>query len=720
MRNISKVTCLQQDSTDCGAACLLSVLRYYGGYDTLEHVRELCGTNVQGTSLLVLYDVAKLLELKVKSYKADIEYIKGVQCPHILHIHTEDGLLHYVVLWSYKDGVFCVSDPAYGVGKWSESDMTKKWRDGICMSIEKGESFISSKCKSRQKLRWLYGMVASDWPVYVCSVVLGVVTSLFGFSTSVFSQKLIDVWLPAGNIRQILISLLFLLVILVVQAVVSSARGLVLSHQGKELNIGLMRKFLDRMMSMPLRFFENRKVGDIISRLKDVGTIQRVICSLIGGNLVLNILILFFSFIILFYYSKAVFTVLAVSLPVLTVLLYCFNKRVKDGQYGVMSSNAAVESHFISMFQFIRFYKVFDVMDRLYSYSDSIYTNNQDCSFRLSRLQIKLSLYFSLVTVLDLVLIMIIGSYQVVEGLLSIGSLTAVIAISNMIIPAIVELSSTPIYVSEARIAFDRVYDITNREENSENNPFEEALDLDSVDLYNITFRYTSSVPLLNDISFSFKRGVLYGIIGESGVGKSTLCKILERSYLPTQGSVLYNGLYDYRNISQKKLYASLGVVTQDIPIINGTLIENICPLEDDKDTLIKALNICNSMGFDRFIAGFVNGYNTVVGETGLKLSGGERQMLALMRIVVRRPKLIILDEPTSAMDRNMEQFALKVIQELKSTAIVIMVTHKFHLLKKYADQICVLNGDKGIISGTHSELLGFKNIYSQYWSDVV
>ena len=661
LNRIKRSTCLQQDSSDCGVACLLTIIKYYDGEDTIDNLRELSGTNIQGTTLLGLYDAAIQKGLKAESFRGDIEYLKGIDTPHILHIKPSTDMLHYIVLWGYNNGLFYITDPAIGFVKWDVIELEKQWCYRICMSLQASENFIISTSFRDTKRKWITNIVKEDWATYIISVILGILSSILGISTSVFTQKLLDKWIPDQNIKLIIIAILFLTILLTIRILAEAARNLLMCKQSKKLNIDLMSRFFERILHKPLSFFEYRKTGDIISRLGDIPRIQHVICSIVGGNLILNILLLLSALTAILFYSTTLAIFLVLTIPILLGIIVRFNKKIKHEQYHVMSSYANVESTFISAIQGIRLFKVYNRYKQLNSLNQIIYGENQKATLSLGKLSIKLSALYGLVILVVTTVIMLYGSIAVINKNLSIGEFTAIISLTTMIIPCITDLSTIPIIINEAKVAFDRVC-------------------------------------------------YIHGIIGESGSGKSTLCKLLEESYPPSNGEIILT-LNNQKN---------LGSASQEVPIINGTIIDNICLYADTETDIQKVIETCSKYNVEPFLKRFSMGLQTIIGESGVKLSGGEKQMIGLLRILYRDCNIIILDEPTASMDSEMENWVMQTLTRIKKDKVIIMVTHKFNLLKKYADKICILKDGKFSHSGSQAELMKTNNLYSNFWIDTL
>jgi len=721
VKRIKHSVCLQHDSSDCGVACLLSVIKFFGGEETFDNLRELSGTNVQGTTLLGLHDAALSKGLAPVSLKGDIKYLKNIEAPHIIHITTDTNLLHYVVVWGYSEDAFFITDPAVGFTKWSDLDVERQWKSKVCMSLSKTDNFVVSHKIEEAKKKWIVNIIKEDWSIYVVSVILGGLSAVLGMSTSVFSQKLLDRWIPQHNVKQIIVAMCFLMVLLVIRLFASAARSWLMCKQSKMLNISLMGTFFQKIIRKPLNFFEHRKTGDLVSRLGDVPKIQNVICSVVGGNLILNILFLFAVVVVLLHYSSFLSLFVFFMTALMFGLMTKFNGKIKFCQYGVMSSYANVESNFISAIQGIRTFMVYGGYDKLDYLNNSLYEKCQNATFSLGKLSIKLSVYYGLVTTIVIIAVMLYGSLSVVYGNLSVGGFTAVISLVTMVMPCIIELSMVPISINEAKVAFDRVYDISTLSDQTDECKISCARDsVINISAKCLCFRYICNPPIINKLSFEFKVGNTYGVIGESGAGKSTLCKLLEGSYAPTSGLVLINNQIQCVDVNSADKAFIIGSATQDVSIVNGTILDNICLYADTSDDYNKVVNVCTKYGLERFIERFKMGLYTIVGETGVKLSGGEKQMIGLIRLLYKNPKILVLDEPTASMDSEMEVLAMNIVSKIKRDAIVILVTHKFKILKNYADEICILENGTFTKKGTHKELMNSDNLYSRFWLEAI
>lgn len=246
-----------------------------------------------------------------------------------------------------------------------------------------------------------------------------------------------------------------------------------------------------------------------------------------------------------------------------------------------------------------------------------------------------------------------------------------------------------------------------------------EVLEISKLSIQNLDFRFAGRSSLLKNISLEVQKGEMIALLGESGSGKSTLLQILQRFYAIESGQILVNNT-DWQHWNTPTLRSNMGVVPQEIKLFSGTLLDNIClskiKSQAEAEDIIK---FCQEYGFSRFFETFPQNYLTILGENGVNISGGQRQLVALARALYRKPQLLLLDEPTAAMDRNTERFIVELLKKLKSGIAIILVTHKMQTAKR-CDRIYLLENGKISILGSHEDLLLEENLYQQSWADLV
>lgn len=694
-KKVKKSLVLQKEASDCGVACLSTLMSFYGCECEIEELRTLSGTSSAGTTLLGLHDASAAKGFEVKCGEADIDYLSRINEPHILHVLLANNLQHYVVVWEYKNGVFTVFDPnpAKGLISVQESELLKVWKSKICLLLKPTDKIDSAHGTIKRKSRFLKDVLVRQVPLLLLCAFLGLLISSMGLMTAVFSQRLIDNWLVERSIGAIFMSIFVLFCFLCARVAFAVFQNFVLALQTRKINVGLFDSFWSSLLCRPLAFFDSRKVGDLVSRVNDIRKLQMGISDIFGGRYIVDITIAVVVLIALFYYLKVYTFTIVIALFCSTLLAIRVTKVIPKKQRHVMATYAAAESSFISTVQGVRTIKNSNKHKEFHLLNLALYRQYQDAEFALSKAGIKVSGVFGLVNVTLMVsaLVSAVCSYFYAGS--SIGAIMAVVTLAGSLSNPISELALLPICLSESKIAFDRMDEIAKVRNNGHDYICSKQVRpiINSISLDNVGFRYIGRSAILSSVNIIMERGKVYGIVGRNGSGKTTLVKILEGSYNPMIGSIIVDG--ETCSINNNSLVENVGVIPQDIYILNGTLIDNICLYAQSVQEMELAVSICKSYGLeDIFIKKFPQGYATILGESGITLSGGEKQLIALARVVCKRVPLIIMDEPTSAMDVEMERLFVSVLEKMRNNAITVIISHKTDLLEECADEIHMLN----------------------------
>ncbi|HCT29192.1 MAG TPA: hypothetical protein DIW31_00295, partial [Bacteroidales bacterium] len=286
----------------CGLACLTSLVKYHGGETTQEKLRDASGTTLQGTSLLGLYQSAQKLGFEVKGYEADIENLKKMEVPVILHILKDGNLEHYIVCYGYENGKFILGDPGWGIIEYREEELEAVWKSKALLMLKPGKGFIRKKTDSKNQLAWIKGLIKDDVAVLLIAAFMGMLLAVLGLAVAIYTQKLIDKILPSGNKELLFKSLGIFVAILLARAFIGYIRGIFLIRQSKDMNIRIVSSFFGKLLLLPKSFFDSTSTGDMIGRLNDSQRIQRVVISL-SSNILIDVLIIISSLIYIFMLS---------------------------------------------------------------------------------------------------------------------------------------------------------------------------------------------------------------------------------------------------------------------------------------------------------------------------------------------------------------------------------------------------------------------------------
>ncbi|MBK7872237.1 MAG: peptidase domain-containing ABC transporter [Saprospiraceae bacterium] len=708
----------QRDATDCGAACLLSVLKYYGSNAPLDRLREWSGTSTTGATLLGLYQAAQRTGLEAEGFEADIAHLKSLDTPCILHIVKEESLLHFVVCYQYDatSNTFLIGDPAEAsIKNFSPEQLESIWQSKTLLLLKATSNIQSADKESLwYKIKWIYDFIKIDLNLLLTSFTLGVIISVLGLSVAIFSQKLVDDFLPKGDTVRLVVGCALLLFLLLVKTLFTYLRQLFLLRQNKDFNIRILEYFYQSLLLLPKPFFDSRKTGDLIARMNDTSRIQQTV-AIVFSSLAIEVVMVIAGMVALFSYSPNIGWVALLWLPIFTFIVYRFYKKILNAQREVMVSYAHNESNYIDTIQGIGTIKVAGKENFFSRITHQFYERFQEARYHLGITGLSFAISAEIAGTFFIVGIILYSSFLVLGGSISIGAVMAIVQLIGMVMASAASIANANIALQEAKVALDRMQEFTTLV--PEYKPDEEShkqslTHLDYLQVKDLDFRFTGRPLLLENITLEVRKGEIIAILGESGCGKSTLLQILQRFYIPENGNIILNGesLESYSITDWRKL---LGVVPQQIKLFNGPLLANILLSEPEGLNEETFVAFFENYGFDAFFQKFPAGYETILGETGVNISGGQQQMVALARALYQKPQLLLLDEATSAMDRNTERHILDLLQKLRSEMGIILVTHRTKTAS-IADRIYIIEDGKIVESGNHQSLMQSKNLYSE------
>jgi ATP-binding cassette, subfamily C, bacteriocin exporter len=714
LKHIKKTHTLQLDQSDCGVACLLSLIKLYNGNQSIEKLRELSGTTKQGTTMLGLYQVAVQLGFTAEGCEADIQTLIDHKQAVILHVLTENQLQHYVVCYEYNEGKgFLIGDPGKGIHYLSILELEKIWTSKTCLILEPNEKFITEKTGKNAQQKWFLSILKEDYKLIWISILLGFFIAGLGMSMALFSQKLIDDILPSHNIKKLISGISLLTILLLAKIGITILRQYFLLQQSKDFNNRINNSFFDSLLYLPKPFFDTRKTGELIARLNDAQRVQGVI-KMLSSTLVIDVLVSIISLIFLFSYSWELGLISTLSLPVYFYIIYRNNKKIIKAQTEIMQTDAINESNYITSIQGISTIKNDNKQDVFKNLNKYIFANYQEKIFNLGKINISLSWQSGLASVVFLIGILIYTSVQVFDKEIKIGELMAILGIVGSLLPSIANLALISIPINEAKIAFNRMYEFASIEKEKEDGL--EISEINSISIQNLSFRFAGRSELFHNVNIEIQKGKFTAIVGESGSGKSTIGQILQRFYKFENGNIILNDQYKLQEIELKNYRNLLAVIPQEITIFNGNIIDNILlGIIDSPENILKFIT---EYHFESFFNSLPQGLATIVGEEGINLSGGQKQIIALARALYKRPQFLILDEATSAMDRNTENFTMKVFKKIKPNCAILFISHRLNILKNVADSVYILENKTISDFGNHRELMTSDNFYSNYWKE--
>lgn len=710
---------LQQDQRDCGVACVLSLVRYYGGDSNFEQIRRLSGADLTGTSLLGLKEASTHLGFEADGYEADVPALLEHGKPVILHVELEGGMQHYVVwhglMSNNGEAHHLIGDPARGIVEWSKSKLEGHWKSKTCLVLEPSEVFIKIDKENTRKKEWFLGLVEQDFPLLGVSAGVGVLVAALGLTMAVYLQQLIDKIIPSKDTTRIAIATILVIVLLLARVGLSILRQLLLLRQSNGFGTRMNASFYERLLHLPKSFFDTRRIGDFVARSNDTSRIQNTI-STFAGNLLVDLFMILASFGLLFYYDWKIGLISLLTLPIYFLLIYFQNKGLIEAQTNVMIAYSWNESNFINTIQGIADIKNRNKQNFFSNLNKILFGRFQDRVYESGIKQVYLSASTGMAAVMFISIVLTLTIKAVYENQIKIGEMTAIIAAVSSLFPSVTNLALISVPLNDARIAFERMYEFVQvKTEKSETSLL--PLTFQALCFEGVTFRFAGKQQILRGIDLFLKKGEIISIIGESGGGKSLICQLIQRFYEPESGNILINENMSLTVLEVQQWRNIVGIVPQQVHIFNSSVIDNIC-FSSSPEEVEATFKLLENYGFMPFLEGLPQGILTIIGEEGVNLSGGQKQLIGLARALVARPQLLILDEATAALDRHTERFVLRLLQKLKNDMGILFITHRLHTLRNISDRIYLL--ENGFFShfGTHEQLLQTSNSYSEYWQE--
>lgn len=671
---------LQHDSSDCGVACLLSALHFFDGQDNLENLRKLSGTTAEGTTLLGLCHAAEKVGLVAVGYEAEPEQLKALDGLCILHLSLSGGVQHYVVCYGFDvlKQCFLIGDPAKGVEEWTEEKLMDCWKK-VLLTLAPEKGFVTTKMKNADQRNWFLKLLKDDLLILVISALLGIVIAVLGLSTALFTQKLVDEIIPENQLNRLYAGLTMLFLLLVARAAIVFLRQHFLLQQAKAFNERITGAFLSNLLYLPKLFFDTRKTGDLISRLNDTQRIQKSVAYLCGTCIIdLLVVISFAAYLFAYHYSLGLTALLAI--PLMGLIAAHFKNIVVGQNMALMGAYAANESNYIDTIQGISEIKAAGKEEQFSARASTYFQSFQSKGFALGKTGNRFNLFMEAVATVIILAILAEVSYLGIHGLLKIGEMMAVLTIAISFIPSCTRLMLTSLQIQEAKVAFNRMYEFASAAPEEINVALLKAEDWDEkveeLELKNISFRFAGRKQLLSNVNLYLNKGTITALLGESGCGKSTVLQIIQKFYQMESGEILVNNKHHLHHISTTAWRKLIGVVPQDIKIFNCSIVQNIC-LSELGPAYLKVIELCQLYGLGDYFDQFPQGLLTRVGEDGLNLSGGQKQIVGLMRALFKQPQVLLLDEPTASLDPKTEIFILNLLDRLKVEMCVLLITHK-------------------------------------------
>lgn len=670
----------QVDLDDCGPACLLMMLNAWGGNASFERVRDACGSSGQGTTLLQLATAARQFGLDATGVEGTYDALTEEVLPCVVHLVTREGAGHYAVATRRTNRGVTLADPAHGMRLVRRRAFEEAWRSRAALVVSPGPAVFYEG--TRTPLGFLLAYLRPQFSLLWQVVFLGVAAMAASAAVALIVQRLVDHVIPLKRNAAIAAVTVSLVVLLGFRAAASYWRARFLGRLSRALAESLSSDTFRHLYRLPKRYFDTHRLGDINTRIGDIFSINQSVAGF-AGALLMDVLAVAFSLALVIAFSRTQGLLAAASLVGFGTYALSSSRRLRERQGQVLAGRTMIESENLNALEGIDHIVTFSAQEAFVRRLSHLAMRHAGDLEDVSALSARMLFIAEIATAALTAACLGVGSYSVVSGELKLGALLAVYSLLvGMIVPIV--------RVTEGATTFPGVLLATSRLNNLSLSAPEHSVEsgcpvahgrFAHLALRRGTFSWANDRPLWTDVDLVLQRGEMAALVGPSGTGKSTLVEVLQRRYLLHGGELLVDGR-DACEIDLLSYRRAVAVVTRDTRIFKGTIFDNIA-LGDPDVGLERIAQAIESSGLLSVMGRLPRGLGTMVGEGGLALSDGERQVVGFLRVLARRPPVILVDEGFSGLDASLESLLLEATRRRAKEGIVLIVTHSDDLASK-------------------------------------
>jgi ATP-binding cassette, subfamily B, bacterial CvaB/MchF/RaxB len=682
---------LQTQAAECGLACVGMIANYFGHEIDLASLRRRFTTSLKGATLNDVMLIAHRLGLASRALRLELDELGQLRRPCILHW----GMNHFVVLKGVSRDKITIHDPARGIRDVPMDEVSREFT-GVALELMPSAEFKRIEEKQSISMMKLIGSVFGIRAAFVQVLVLSIGLELFGIITPFYMQWVMDQVLVSADVDLMTLLGIGFLFVVVFQNAITALRSWVVTWFSSLLSVQWTANVCAHLLKLPMSYFEQRHIGDVVSRFNSIGTIQntlttRFISTLLDGVMAIVTLAM------LFIYSKTL-TWLVIGLFAAYALIRWVSYRpFRQANEDQIVYAARAQTQLLESIRGVQAIKLGNKQEaRVATYSNAVVeTTNKNVA--IQRLSISFSTLQGVISGAGRVALIWLAARQVLDGEFSAGMLVAFVSFADQFTSRASGLIDTVIDFRMLRLHGERVSDIVLSEpekdmEPTTGKPIDVAADsAPGIEVQGVRFRYGEAEPwVIDDCSFSIEPGESVALVGPSGQGKTTMAKVLLGLLTPEAGGVMVNGV-DVRKVGLHAYREMIGCVMQDDILFAGSVADNICFFDPspDQQRIEEAARLAQ---IHEDIVAMPMGYQSLVGDMGSSLSGGQCQRVLLARALYRKPSILILDEATSHLDVERERLINESIREMRITRIII--AHRPETIRS-ADRVIALQKGK-------------------------
>lgn len=664
----------QSEAGECGLACIAMVANAHGLEVDLPTLRRWYSISLRGATLRSLIQISEQLGFHARPLRGEVGDLARIAAPTILHW----DLNHFVVLTGVRNRLgkrrFQIHDPARGALSLSEAELSRHFT-GVILELAKAQGFSPGRATSELRISQLWTRLTGFKRSLLHVLVLSLAMQVAVLAAPFYLQLAIDTVLPSADDSLLLLLAIGFGGLALIGVAISWARSLALISLGTALSYQMIANLNRHLLRLPLRWFEKRHVGDIISRFSSTNPVSHLISRALVASII-DGLLTFVTFTLMLVYSPLLTLAALLSLAVIALSRAIFLRLLRHQNFDAIMSAAIESSNFIEGVRGIEAIKSFGLEDRRHLRWQQTKVRAVNAQVRLARLSAGLEAFTQIATNLDRIVFVYLAVNLAMEGLFTVGMIFAFQAYKQQFMEASTRLVDQAMSLAIMKVHLSRIADIALAPAEPSGpaalHKFREATG--RIELRRVRYAYgTGERNVLNDVDLAIEEGSLIVLVGPSGGGKTTLLKIMMGLFSPTSGQVVAGGqrLLEDNAIGWRRRIGTLG---QDDVLFKGSLAENVASFDPEID-MERVAEVCRMASIANEIEAMPLGYETMVGDMGSALSGGQRQRVLLARALYHDPIALFIDEGTAHLDPRSELEVLKAIGALPITRV--MTTHR-------------------------------------------
>jgi ATP-binding cassette subfamily C protein len=684
----------QYSEEDCGAACLATIAKHYNRIFSINRVREAVGTGQLGTTLLGLRQGAEVLGFNARSVRASEDILRQMtDAPLPAIIHWKGN--HWVVLHGKRRKKYIIADPASDLRYLSEKELRSGWTNWVMLLLEPDSLRFYEQ--PDDNIKGFGSFVRRAWPyrrTLLVALLYVQAIGLLSLAQPFLIQILTDDVLVRGDTQMLNTVVIAVVVMIVVSGVLQLFSNRLIAHFAQRLKLGLIMEFARQMLHLPLTFYETRRSGEIVSRLADIDVINRLISQVIVGLPSLFV-VATVSFVFMLFYSVKLTLFAIVMATLMTSSTFILLPALKHKVRKILVLGAENEGVLVETFKGSLTLKVTGAAPTFWQEFQSRFGHYAHVTYSTMQIRIINGVFSGMVSRIGAVLVLWIGSRLVIAKELSLGQLFAFTAMNANFLAFTATLVGFVDQFTEVRAAtqrFTEIIEATPEDQGHEKKPVAVIPSHTDIVCTEVNFQYPGRTELLKDFCLEIPGGRTTAVIGKSGCGKSTLAKLLAGLYVPQSGNIRFS-LYNLADLSLDCVRRQVALVPQDAHFWSRSIIDNF-RLGAPYLTFEQIVHACETVGADDFIRKMPDKYQSVLGEFGANISGGQRQRLAIARAMAMEPAVLILDESTSGLDPVSEREVLQRVMRDRQEQTTILISHRPSVIVR-CDWVVVLDEGK-------------------------